>query len=212
MARDRRGTWRRARARSRGVSEIVATILLVAIGVVLAAVLYVLVTNLTGGPSSSPIGSGFAAGNPVLQGDAGSGASTTCSAATTTLAGALGAGHWMYRLDVESSTVAFGHILLQVRSANGAFDAANVGFFVVDGNGLVLACAGSSGTPTQGSMSSTLSFVYPADAGATSATAVSSAYQLVLDMGSTSPASQGFTFDVVGQGPYSGTTAPVTLP
>ena len=46
-------SWRKAR--KRGVSPIIATILLVAITVVLAAVLYVLISGLTKGPGSSPI-------------------------------------------------------------------------------------------------------------------------------------------------------------
>jgi archaeal type IV pilus assembly protein PilA len=56
--------WRKAR--KRGVSPIIATILLVAITVVLAAVLYVLISGLTsGGASSVPIGTTFAFGTPT---------------------------------------------------------------------------------------------------------------------------------------------------
>ena len=46
-------SWRKAR--KRGVSPIIATILLVAITVVLAAVLYVLISGLTKGPGSAPL-------------------------------------------------------------------------------------------------------------------------------------------------------------
>jgi flagellin-like protein len=49
----RTSPWAR-RAKGRGVSPIIATILLVAITVVLAAVLYVLISGLTGGGTSSP--------------------------------------------------------------------------------------------------------------------------------------------------------------
>ena len=53
--------WRKAR--KRGVSPIIATILLVAITVVLAAVLYVLISGLTsGGANQVPIGTTFAFG------------------------------------------------------------------------------------------------------------------------------------------------------
>jgi flagellin-like protein len=52
------------RAGKRGVSPIIATILLVAITVVLAAVLYVLVSGLTHGPGSAPLGSKFSWGKP----------------------------------------------------------------------------------------------------------------------------------------------------
>ena len=49
----------------RGVSPIIATILLVAITVVLAAVLYILISGLTKGPGSTPIGTALAIGAPV---------------------------------------------------------------------------------------------------------------------------------------------------
>ena len=48
----------------RGVSPIIATILLVAITVVLAAVLYILISGLTKGPGNTPIGTALALGTP----------------------------------------------------------------------------------------------------------------------------------------------------
>jgi flagellin-like protein len=48
----------------RGVSPIIATILLVAITVVLAAVLYILISGLTGSSGSKPYTVGFGTGNP----------------------------------------------------------------------------------------------------------------------------------------------------
>ena len=58
---NRERSWRKAR--KRGVSPIIATILLVAITVVLAAVLYVLISGLTtGGANTVPIGTTFAFG------------------------------------------------------------------------------------------------------------------------------------------------------
>ena len=65
-------SWRKARKRA--VSPIIATILLVAITVVLAAVLYVLISGLTHGPGNAPIGSAFAAGNGIAANNVGSGA------------------------------------------------------------------------------------------------------------------------------------------
>jgi len=54
---------RRWRKKSkRGVSPIIATILLVAITVVLAAVLYILISGLTKGPGNTPIGTALAVG------------------------------------------------------------------------------------------------------------------------------------------------------
>jgi len=54
--------WRRKR--NRGVSPIIATILLVAITVVLAAVLYILISGLTKGPGNTPLGSTLAVSPP----------------------------------------------------------------------------------------------------------------------------------------------------
>jgi flagellin-like protein len=59
----RERSWRKGR--KRGVSPIIATILLVAITVVLAAVLYILISGLTKGPGNTPIGSAFGMGTPV---------------------------------------------------------------------------------------------------------------------------------------------------
>ena len=55
-------SWRRMR--NRGVSPIIATILLVAITVVLAAVLYILISGLTKGPGNTPIGTSLALNKP----------------------------------------------------------------------------------------------------------------------------------------------------
>jgi flagellin-like protein len=57
---------RRWRKKSkRGVSPIIATILLVAITVVLAAVLYILISGLTKGPGNTPLGTALALGTPA---------------------------------------------------------------------------------------------------------------------------------------------------
>ena len=72
----RERSWRKAH--KRGVSPIIATILLVAITVVLAAVLYVLISGLTKGPGSTPIGSAFGFG--TAQQSSG-GTSNPCGAA-----------------------------------------------------------------------------------------------------------------------------------
>ena len=65
----RERSWRKAR--KRGVSPIFATILLVAITVVLAAVLYVLISGLTtGGANTVPIGTAFSFGQPTQSSNA----------------------------------------------------------------------------------------------------------------------------------------------
>ncbi|MCI4354594.1 MAG: type IV pilin [Thermoplasmata archaeon] len=66
---------RRWRKKSkRGVSPIIATILLVAITVVLAAVLYILISGLTKGPGNTPLGTSLALQTP---GEASKGAGAT---------------------------------------------------------------------------------------------------------------------------------------
>jgi archaeal type IV pilus assembly protein PilA len=60
------GMARRWRQKGRrGVSPIIATILLVAITVVLAAVLYILISGLTKGPGNTPLGTALAISGPV---------------------------------------------------------------------------------------------------------------------------------------------------
>lgn len=82
----RERSWRKAR--KRGVSPIIATILLVAITVVLAAVLYVLISGLTKGPGSTPIGSAFGFG----------------TAQQTTAPGKCTAGHVCYSIGIASAS------------------------------------------------------------------------------------------------------------
>jgi hypothetical protein len=190
----------------------VATILLVAIGVVLAAILYVLVTGLDHGPANDPIGSAFAAGNPRSSNIVGTAGSSTCASTSTTLAAAVQSGDWTYTLDIETSSARLGNLLLQVHTATGSFDAALIAFYVVNDVGGVVACAGSSLSPASGSMSTALPFVYPTAGHATGSAVPGAGDQIVLEMGPSNPIGQGFTFVAVGQGSFSGTTAPVPLP
>jgi flagellin-like protein len=71
-------SWRKGRKRA--VSPIIATILLVAITVVLAAVLYVLISGLTHGTGSAPLGTNFSWGTPLNSTGV---VSTGCSGAAT---------------------------------------------------------------------------------------------------------------------------------
>jgi len=92
-------SWRRKNRR--GVSPIIATILLVAITVVLAAVLYVLISQYTKGGGSVTIGSALAIG----------GSTDGASAATN-----------YYNMTVESTgaTLTLGSFTFEVRSPTGA--------------------------------------------------------------------------------------------
>ena len=122
----------RSTSRERAVSPIIATILLVAITVVLAAVLYVLVSGLTGGPTSTPIGGAFTASRPG-SGFCAAGSGQTLGAAAIT--GGCKAGDFIYTLTIESSRVAFGNVLFKVvTTAGSSFTAggASSSFAVLD--------------------------------------------------------------------------------
>ncbi len=104
----RERSWRKARKRA--VSPIIATILLVAITVVLAAVLYVLISGLTHGPSSAPLGTNFSWGVPVNT----TGVATTGCGATST------AHAFCYSLEIAGSSVTTSNFILALRNSAGA--------------------------------------------------------------------------------------------
>ncbi|HKN06562.1 MAG TPA: archaellin/type IV pilin N-terminal domain-containing protein, partial [Thermoplasmata archaeon] len=140
-------SWRKAR--KRGVSPIIATILLVAITVVLAAVLYVLISGLTGGGvGSKPIGTAFTVGpNPST-------GATKCTAAT---GGCVAINDYIYTLTIESSSVNFGNVLFEVKNSVGSpLTVAATGQFTVLTTGAVIAAswtttvAGTLAMPSSG--------------------------------------------------------------
>ena len=139
---------RRRRARTHGVSPIIATILLVAITVVLAAVLYVLISGLTHGPGSTPIGSAFTTGKAT----AGTCAATSSQAlGASAITGGCKAGDFIYTLTIESSTVTFGSVLFQVKTSSGGVftgGGASSSFAVLDPTGHVAADTVTGATVT----------------------------------------------------------------
>jgi flagellin-like protein len=210
-------SWRKAR--KRGVSPIIATILLVAITVVLAAVLYVLISGLTGGGvGSKPIGSAFNAGNPVSSKSSATGGVGSLSGGWTGT-GCV-SGDYCYTLTVESSTITFTSALFEVKTTAGTIYSAGAGtggFSIVNiGGGVV---AQSAHITISGGLAMTSPIaIFNSTAGAcNSASCVTSSpltsiYTVVIDMGTSSPSGLGLTFVAVGTGSYSGTTAPVLLP
>jgi flagellin-like protein len=204
-------SWRKAK--KRGVSPIIATILLVAITVVLAAVLYVLITGLTHGPSSTGIGGAFNAGNPI-------GSQCTTAAHTFAANGCL-TNDYEYTLTVESSSISMNSIEFQVKTSSGAIltlGAGVGGFSIVNTAGTPVAqCTGNTVTANAvmacnaplGNFAAS-----PACNGGacTTSTPITSIYTIVIDMGTANPAGLGYTFVGVGIGSYSGTTSPVLLP
>ncbi len=184
----RERSWRKAH--KRGVSPIIATILLVAITVVLAAVLYVLISGLTKGPGSTPIGSAFGFGTAVQ---------TTSTVACAT-------GHVCYSVGIASAsssvTTATVSFSVQASGVGTAFTSvALVGL-----TGSVLACfVGSSSSwvgPNTGATAC-------GTAALTSPVSISSTQTLVLDGGTSSLA--GDALIAAGTGSLQGTTS-VTLP
>ncbi|HYA56969.1 MAG TPA: archaellin/type IV pilin N-terminal domain-containing protein [Thermoplasmata archaeon] len=199
----RERSWRKAR--KRGVSPIIATILLVAITVVLAAVLYVLISGLTHGPGSTPIGSAFSMGAAV---------SSTCSvgAGGTVATKGCTQGDFIYTLTVETSTVSLGSVLFEVKTAAGGVvsTGANAGGFAVEPlAGGTPACYSAIAATTALVMSAvcTTTGTY------TSATPLTNVFNVIVDMGTTTATTGlGYSLIAIGTGSYSGNTAPASLP
>jgi archaeal type IV pilus assembly protein PilA len=195
----RERSWRKAR--KRGVSPIIATILLVAITVVLAAVLYVLISGLTKGPGNTPLGSAFAAGVPPSN-------SLIVGAGTFVATGCL-TGDYCYVLTIESASsgLTAGGMNFVVKTSTGttAATGAHAGGFTifnVVSNGVV---AQSPNIASGGALS-----VSTWSSGGT--TQLATTMEIIIDTGSaTSPAGTGLTFQALGVGTYSGTIS-VALP
>ncbi|MCI4346536.1 MAG: type IV pilin [Thermoplasmata archaeon] len=115
-------SWRKKN--KRGVSPIIATILLVAITVVLAAVLYILISGFTKGPGNTPLGTAFAFG---------SASQTSNGQAPTFCAAQAAVSDWCDNLPVGS--------------AGGGISAGSLSFSIRDSSGNILST--TNGKPTQ---------------------------------------------------------------
>jgi hypothetical protein len=197
------------------VSTIIATILMVAVTVVLAAVLYVLLTGLmgSGGVGQTPIGSAFTAGNRPTPGFCATGSSQVLGA--TSIMGGCKPGDFMYTLTVESSTVTFGSVLFKVEAASGlvfAGGGASSSFALLDPAGHVAAISVTGATMAmstswQGYGLTTTTPTY------SSGTSLTNSLTIVIDMGSATPTTgEGLSFVAVGTGVFSGATYPIPLP
>jgi flagellin-like protein len=208
-------SWRKAR--KRGVSPIIATILLVAITVVLAAVLYVLISGLTsGGVGSKPIGTAFTVGpNP-------SGGTVLCAATSTFAGTGCGPSHYEYALTIESSTITFGNILFQVKNSVGIIATATGGggFTILNITGKVVASfATTAGSGNAMSMPSSGWSLFSATTGAcgiagvlcNSGTSLTNQYSLIVDMGTANPSGQAYSLTGLGNSGYTGTTGGESL-
>ena len=177
-------SWRRSR--KKGVSPIIATILLVAITVVLAAVLYVLISGLTKGPGNTPLGSAFAYGPAsnvtAASAPAGCAASKEC-----------------YSLEIASagSGLTANGLSFSARTATGAAQSTAGWTFTL------VSIAGTATTATW-SAANTCS-------GLACTTTLASGMTIVLNTGGTASL-QGDVILAVGQGSFAGTVASGSLP
>jgi len=160
-----------------------------------------------GSPHSIPIGTAFAAGNPI---------SSVCATGDTYAANGCLAGDYTYTLTIETATASFASVLFEVRTPTGAIvNAPSVGgFTVVNIMGQI---AAQMTTPTTALVMNTTFGTYGASPVCNGeacgpSTVFTSIYSIVIDMGTGNPTGQGYSFVVVGTGAYSGTTAPLSLP
>jgi len=168
-------SWRKLKRR--GVSPIIATILLVAITVVLAAVLYILISGLTKGPGNTPLGSAFGWGTP-----------RNVSAASSPPTGCT-ANHNCYSVAVASAGGGIQDTALnfQVKTSTGGFIAVtSVTILGVSGSSVAVYTGGSTN-----SWSATV--------------ALSSTQTMVVDLGAyTATPTSGSSLIALGVGSYSG--------
>ncbi len=177
-------SWRRNR--KKGVSPIIATILLVAITVVLAAVLYVLISGLTKGPGNTPLGTAYSWESPL---------NTT---STTSPPMGCVASDFCYSLGISSASgINTGNLKLDLKSSTGASIAfpANTKITLVNAGTNV-----TSYTPSKGTW---LSASVPVSAGES----------IVINTGTAGNTGLlGDFVSAVGQGSFSGTVTTTALP
>ncbi|MCI4365288.1 MAG: hypothetical protein L3K10_04415 [Thermoplasmata archaeon] len=163
------------------------------------AVVVPITFSTTNTSNSTPIGTAFGVGNPILN---------TCSTGSVYGANLCQGGDYVYTLTIESSTVTFGSVLFEVKSSGGVvLTAASAGgFSIADvSNALV-----TFSSPANRTMAMTSGWAYVN--GTNPSTPITNLYTIVIDVGNGNPAGQGYTFQALGTGSYSGTTSPLSLP
>lgn len=177
----RERSWRKAR--KQGVSPIIATILLVAITVVLAAVLYVLISGLTHGSGSAPLGTNFGWGTATPEHPA------------TTGGGCTGT-HYCYVIGIASSTgVTASDLGFSIRTASGSSLITTDAVTLWNLTGTLSATWATDGSGPSAGGTVTLG----------------STYTIVIDVGTASISGNGDSLQAVAIAGYSGTVA-VALP
>ncbi|HTP53976.1 MAG TPA: archaellin/type IV pilin N-terminal domain-containing protein [Thermoplasmata archaeon] len=193
MMRSTRRRRRPSRAQ-RAVSPIIATILLVAIAVVLAAVLYALVAGFAHPVEKVPLGSAFYAGP------------ANAVAGSTQTSGYCQASHYCYAIpvDLAQQGIAFGDLNFLVLTVSGTVH-------IVTQNSAQLSIVTDTNTVAADSkiskngafeVTSWQKFAH----GLSGSTPLAPTYTLWVQFGNTktSPYGQGMTLEVVGAGGFSG--------
>ncbi len=187
--------WRKKN--KRGVSPIIATILLVAITVVLAAVLYVLISGLTHGPGTATLGTAFGFGT-VQQRTGSSGSNTGGYCVTSDQCWEIGI--------ASASGPTPAQLTFAVKMSSGTgISAAKVCIVSLDQSSAICASSGSStwnvasGTQIASSTTITTTMSIWVDSGVTAAT-------------STVGFATGDTLTAFGSGSYSSSVGPTSLP
>ena len=177
MRKEQRGRW--GRKSKRGVSPIIATILLVAITVVLAAVLYILISGLTKGPGSTPIGSAFSLGT-INEQSAGS--------------------NYYYNATVQTASpgMTWSNMIFQVQSAGGSVLGTATTVTVTNGAGT---CNVAQYTFSTSVWSTPAVHCASGTTGGSALVATGASVQL---LGSASFTNAGDKLVIVGEGAYSG--------
>jgi archaeal type IV pilus assembly protein PilA len=118
---ERARSWRNKGKRA--VSPIIATILLVAITVVLAAVLYILISGLTKGPGNTPLGTAFGWGSVSKFTGTGKQYCTTghlCySVAIASASSGIQSGSLQFQVKTASGTIVVGPSSVNLENING---------------------------------------------------------------------------------------------
>ena len=157
-------------------------------------------TSCSGGSHGNPIGSAFAVGNPTT---------SMCPSGDTWANNGCVAGDNVYILTIESSTITLADVLFEVKTATGAIaDLPGAqGFSIWNITG---------GTVAESSTSSPIlnmtGWSFPSGSHFNDSSPLTTLYTIWIDVGTTSPVGLGYAFVALGQGSYTGTTNPVTLP
>ncbi|MGI0133105.1 MAG: archaellin/type IV pilin N-terminal domain-containing protein [Thermoplasmata archaeon] len=178
------------------MSPIIATILLVAITVVLAAVLYVLISGLTHGPGSTPLGTTYGFGSATQQ----TGTGTSWCAA----------GHQCWEVSISAASgPTVSEMSFVVKTASGsALPLAKISIVILNQTEWAIQVNGAA-TWTPGAGVAALS----------TSTTVSPTMEIWVDSGvtaATATAAIGFgtgdTITAYGSGSYTGSVGPTALP